>query len=270
LNNRLKFTNHQKHIKRLFLTSFRFLSSKLNKPQKIHKEEEARLTKKYSDPDSIPFYYRYLETQARRFEFDELWKHLSEFHRDSKSIDVTTKKIKQQPDNQVFKTSVSHYFNLKGLNKEKVTRQAAHLRWFHLLRLNSNKLLLVVFLVPIFLGVGVRVKSSHDSMLESYSSQDINVSISIQMREYAFGGLKGLRTGVLVDFFLLYILLMLPETLFLELKIRIKEADQIKLPELKHTWLKLQALNFDPYVEFNFSEDRLNVSLFLETVRKSL
>jgi hypothetical protein len=265
----LKSTNHQERTSRLFLTSLSFLASKLNKLQMIYEEQEVRLTKEYSDPNSIPFHYKYLETQASRLEFDELVKYLSEFHINSKLIDAKTKR-KQKSDSHVFKTSVSHYFNLKDLNKEKITQQAADLCWFDLLRLNLNKLLLVTFLVPIFLGVGVEVKSSYDSMLKSYSIQDTNVSISARTSEYITGGLKGLGTGVLVDFFLLYILLMLPETLFLELKIRIKEADKIKLPELKHTFLKLQALNLNPFVEFDFSEDRLDVSLFLDLSKINL
>jgi hypothetical protein len=243
-----------------------FLASKLIKLQKIYQQEETRLIKESLDPNSIPSYYKYLEIQAIRFEFDELIKHISAFLKNSKSLDAT--KRKQKPNSKIFKTSVSNCFNLKGLHKEKVTRQAAHLLWFQLLRLKLNKLLMIIFLVPIFLGIGVGVKSTHDSMIKFSSSQDTKPLISTNMTEYVYGGLQGLGKGVLADFLILYVLLVLPETIFLNFKIRIKEAHQLKLPEVKYTWLKLQALNLAPYVEFNFSGDWVDIALWCRYTRE--
>ncbi|MGL5835611.1 MAG: hypothetical protein ACRC1Z_20625 [Waterburya sp.] len=253
--NKPKLTHNQESKSSLSPTSLSFLCAKLNRLKEIYEEQDLRLYRN-QDPESVPSHYKYLETQADRFEFDELLKPVSKSLADSESLNTS----KKNADNRVFKTSVTHFFNLQGLGKKKVMRQAVRLGWLESWRLELSKLLIILFLVPIFLGIGIGVKSA----------QDINSPTSTSMIEYASGGLQGLGKGVFIDFCLLYLLLMLPEEIFSSLKIRITEAERIKLPELKRMFLKLQALGVDPYIEFDFTEEQLQISLFLKPLLKVL
>ncbi|MGL6343685.1 MAG: hypothetical protein ACRC80_31635 [Waterburya sp.] len=245
--------NQESKNDKSFSTFLSFLSAKLNKLKDIYEQQEIQLPRN-QDFDSIPPHYRYLETQASRFEFDELLKPISTSLADTKGVN----KSKKNADKKVFQTSVTHFLNLRGLGKKKVMQQAARLRWIHSLRLELSKLLIILFLVPIFLGIGMEVKSS---------SQDINSPTSTSMIEYAHNGLQGLGKGVFVNFCILYLLLILPEEIFSDFTIYIKEAERIKLPELKRMLLKLQALGVDPYVEFDLTEEQLRISLFLDLGR---
>jgi hypothetical protein len=256
VNKHLKLVKNQKSQSDLSLSYLSFLTAQLNRLKNIYEQEETKLmSKKASDSDSVPTCYRFLEMRASRFKFDELLKPISTFIKDNQSLD--TAKSQQKTASKVFKTSVSHSLSLEGLHKEKVVRQAAHLRWFQSWRLSSGKLLLISFLFPIFLGIGLGVRSA----------QNINSSMPTPINEYTSGAVQGLFNGVVADFFILYVLLTLPENLFLNYKIRIKEVEQIQLPQLQQTLLKLQALDIDPYVELDFCEEKLTISLYLDLAK---